>query len=167
MTIVFTSKEQGIVDAYKTLVTFVENGGDPKLLENRYADYMKMLNAKIGSGLDHGFIFLNRFLTYDETVLLEDYTEFNDHLIFYVTSLVNNDAAGAKASHNWIVEKLDSDLFLKFERTFSFSPLTFNGTGNTDQSFAQTVAESAPIDASGEPIFVVVPVSTDENITDA
>jgi len=163
-TIFWTKGETPVADAYNNAMS--EKKGNPNYnLEPTYAAYLKMLNMKFHSkgGLHQGFYFLNKYLHFNPENLLDDFSEFNEKITEYIKCLTNDDFSSANASHQYIIEKLESDLFYQqnVTRNINVNVLLFTAGKNTDREAAQTVQDSPPIDSSRAPVFAVAPVQPD------
>ncbi len=147
----FTTKEQIIVDAFEAAASVADVTSADATLQNTYVAYIKMLNAKIG--LHKGFIYLNRFLNHTLTGLTTElFTEFNGKLAEYIGYVTTGDFTTARASHNYIIEKLDSAMFLTIPRGKDFNATDFTVAENTDGTAAQQY--SYDIDNTGQSVFV-------------
>jgi len=154
--IVFTTNETAIVAAFKNAADVADVTSADETLQTTYVAFIKMMHAKYG--LHRGFIYLNRFLSYDlsevTTVMIG---ELNMKLEEYINHVTAGDFASARDSHNNIVGKLDSSMFLIIPRLRDFNANDFTVAENTDSVVAQDI--SAEIDNTGEPIFVPPPAS--------
>ncbi len=164
MPIAWTARETPVADAYNNAIN--EKKGNPNYdLEPTYAAYLKMLNMKfsVNGGLHQGFYFLNKYLHFNPENLLDDFSEFNRNINDYIIFLTNDDFIAANIAHQYIIEKLESDLFYQqnVTRNINVNVLMFTTGKNTDHEAAPNVKNSPPIDLSGAPVFAVAPDQPD------
>lgn len=152
----FTTKEKAIVAAFEAAASVADVTSADVTLQTTYVAFIKMMNAKVG--LHKGFIYMNRFLSHAlSEVTTEMIAELNQNLETYIGYVTAGDFETSRESHNYIVGKLDSAMFLTIPRLRNFNAGDFTVAENTDGEVAQAFA--AEIDNTGEPVFVPPSVS--------
>ena len=147
----YTSEELNIIQVYETAYKAATSSADVAL-QSAYVAYIKMLNAKFT--LHRGFIYLNRFLSFETALLTaEFFTEFKGLLdeYFNYVSLAQMDTA--KVSRNKILAYLDNPkFFLLMVRDKNFDAAAFTVSENTDPTIIALSASE--IDNSGRPTLI-------------
>ena len=148
---VFTSEELAVISSYETAYKAAANSAD-LALQSAYVDYIKMLNAKFS--LHRGFIFLNRFLSYEtEELTIDFFAEFQNLLNEYFNFVSLSQLDAAKIPRNRILVILDNQkFFLPMLRDKYFDATAFSVSENTDPVI---IALNIPeIDNSGRPTLI-------------
>ena len=154
----YTSEELIVIKAYETAFKAATSSADVAL-QSAYVAYIKMLNAKLN--LHRGFIYLNRFLSYETTLLTaEFFTEFKGLLDEYFNYVNMGNMDTARVSRNKILAYLDNPkFFLPMLRDKYFDAAAFTVSENTDTKII--AMSDAEIDNSGRPTLIDPSVLTE------